>query len=818
MNWSKPLTIALLTASVALAGCESVEKKADRLYNESVELVDAGEIDRALVSLRGVFNANGQHLQARLLYADLQLQRGNLEQAYSHYLLASEQYPNEFKPRIEMSDIALRSGNWAEAERQVNEALRITPDDIRAQSIANVVTYQKGVSRDETDLISQAVDTAQAFLAATPGDDFSRQVVIDSLMRNQKLDDALTVIDAGLALSPDNRLFNQVKLGALVQKNDIPALGEQLKKMVQIFPDDTQIRSSMVRWYLATGDLDGGEQFMRDLIAQGGDKIAPRVDLIHYINNVRGYQAASAELDRLIADGKDERTFRMMKAVLIYENEDQTAGIAQMEALADGAQPSDETRKIQTTLARMLVAAGRTEQAQTLVETVLGQDSKDVEALKLTAGWMIDEDQVRDAILALRTALDQSPRDPETITLLARAYERDGNRELMAESLSLAVEASNSAPDEAIRYATYLVQNEKFLPAEDVILGALRQTPNNLRLLQMIGQIYVALGDWPRAEQVVQSMGNLPGDEAKLAATGLEATILQRMARTDESIDLLRNIAGDADAALSAQIAIVRTHLANGDLTSARAYMNELLATLDAEDTSPRTNGIRFMNAALLAVEGDYTTAENIYRDLATREPQEEAVWRAYAATLIRQGKIEEATALLDQALAALPENANLLWVKAGLMENAGRVEDAIVIYERIYAQNSGSTIIANNLASLLTTYRDDDESLQRAYQIARRLRGVQLPAMQDTYGWISYRLGNTSEALDYLEPAARALTENATVQYHLAKAYESSGRHEDAKLYFDRAIALWGDSSDPQLVDAKAALEQLTAPASTVE
>ena len=81
----------------------------------------------------------------------------------------------------------------------------------------------------------------------------------------------------------------------------------------------------------------------------------------------------------------------------------------------------------------------------------MAEDAGDVNALKIKANWLIDEDQVRDAVLALRTALDQAPRDPETITLLARAYERGGNRELMVESLALAVDVSNAAPDETLR-------------------------------------------------------------------------------------------------------------------------------------------------------------------------------------------------------------------------------------------------------------------------------------------------------------------------------------------------------------------------------
>jgi cellulose synthase operon protein C len=50
------------------------------------------------------------------------------------------------------------------------------------------------------------------------------------------------------------------------------------------------------------------------------------------------------------------------------------------------------------------------------VEEVLAEDATNVEALKLRAGWLIEQDRPDDAIMNLRTALDQAPRDPQIMT------------------------------------------------------------------------------------------------------------------------------------------------------------------------------------------------------------------------------------------------------------------------------------------------------------------------------------------------------------------------------------------------------------------
>lgn len=98
--------------------------------------------------------------------------------------------------------------------------------------------------------------------------------------------------------------------------------------------------------------------------------------------------------------------------------------------------------------------------------------------------------------------------------------------------------------------------------------------------------------------------------------------------------------------------------------------------------------------------------------------------------------------------------------------------------------------MVANNLASLLATYRDDPASLDRAFTIARRLRASDMPFFQDTYGWILHRRGDDIQALTYLAPAAEALPDNALVQFHLAEAQAALGRTAAARAAYLQALA----------------------------
>ncbi|MDP5359852.1 MAG: tetratricopeptide repeat protein, partial [Paracoccaceae bacterium] len=161
------------------------------------------------------------------------------------------------------------------------------------------------------------------------------------------------------------------------------------------------------------------------------------------------------------------------------------------------------------------------------------------------------------------------------------------------------------------------------------------------------------------------------------------------------------------------------------------------------------------------------------------------------------QGAFGASAATVEEGLSAIPDASELLWAKASYLEQQGDIAGAIAVYGTLYARDSGSVIIANNLASLLISFSDDTESLARAETIARRLNGTDIPAFQDTYGYIQFRRGNLQEALAYLEPAAAGLPNDPVVQFHLGEVYAALDRPSEAlgKLRVARDIAQsWGN------------------------
>ncbi|WP_095587763.1 tetratricopeptide repeat protein [Actibacterium ureilyticum] len=800
------MRIGILSVGLSvLAACDSAEDRAEKHFEKGMELLQAGDTDRALVEFRNVFKLNGAHAEARKAYARAVQERGQLREAFGQYLRLVEQYPDDLEGRRALAELGIRIQNWAEVERHGAKAIELAPDDPRVQVIAAAMEYRRALQDDDGAARRAALADAIALKAALPDSQINQSIIIDGYLRDRDFTNALAEVDAAIAGNPDELPLYRARLQILEQMQDRAGIESQLRQMVERFPDDTPTKSLLIRYLISLGDLDSAESFLRAEFEEGVANDPARITLIQFLLGTRTRDAARAQLDAFIAEGTNTDRFRTMRATMDFEDGQREAAIAALDDILSNAPESDQKRDFKVIQAQFLLSTGNEVGARKLVEEVLQADPTMVAALKLRANWLIDEDKADEAINVLRTALDQSPDDPTVMTLMARAHQRNGNHELSGEMLSLAVEASNNAPEESLRYAAYLLSDNKPMPAESILVQALRLAPDDPQILSQLGRIYVQIEDWGRAQQIETTLRRIGTDQTVAEADGLKVALLNAQERTDDAIALLESLATENTGHIGAQVTVVRSLLLRGDTTEARQFLNGLLADQPDEPL------YRFLDAAIMVANGDVDGAEGQYRALLDEEPKRERVWMELIRLLAANQREDEAEAALDEALQHLPEGRDLLWTRASQLERDGDTDAAIEIYERLYAQNSSTSIVANNLASLLVTTRQDDESLARAYTVARRLRDTEFPPFQDTYGWISYRRGDFNEAVRHLEPAARGLPRDALVQYHLGMAYLAVNRRAEALTQLQHTLELAGDDPRPQFQTARDEVERLS-------
>lgn len=810
---SRLASFLLVASLIFLVACDSVEERADAHYESALEFLKEGDIPRATVEFRNVFKLVPNHREARTELANALIKDGREQDAYPEFLRLVEYYPDDFDARVVLARLAFLGRSWEEFDRHSAEVLRLAPDAPETAPIALAAAYRDAFQNDETAKRSGIIVQAEELLEELQEDEILTRLLIDGYSLDQRYSEALGLIDTLLADNPEGSDLYSQKLAILGQIGATKAIEETLLTMVERFPDNNDVKSTLIRFYLSRDQVDDAEIFLRSIASPADEDPALWLSLIQFLERLRGTDAALVAIEEGIAQSPSPETFRAMRAGLTFLQGETDAAIAEMETLiADMSEDSENLNDLKMNLARMYMTVNNEIGARRLTEEVLADSPINGPALKMQAAWAINADNTDQAIEQLRLAIDTDPNDSQAMTMMAQAYTRTGQQNLVEDFLALAVDASNNAPEETIRYARVLLDDQRYLPAEDLLLKALSFAPQNFDLLSLLGNLYVAKKDTGRLRQVLDALETTDVPNAQATINRFTAALREIENGSEAAAAFIEELAANSEE-LGPQMTLLQLRLATGETESAIGIAEELVKK------NPDNPLPKFALAAAKVANGDIEAGIEEYRALVEENPTRPRVWLQLAGALRLAGEAGEAIQALEDGLAANPADTTLLWTQASILELRGRYDEAIGIYEQLYETNSGSTVIANNLASLLSVYRNDAESLDRAWTVARRLRGTDNPAMQDTYGWLLHQRGDAEEALAYLESAAAGLPNDPIVQFHLGEVYNALGQNDNALTQYTKASTLAGPlDKRAQIEKARKVIEEGLAPAPVEE
>lgn len=186
MPMRKLLVSTVLAASLmTLAACNSSEERAEKYYESGMAYLQQGDVDRALVEFRNVFQLNGEHKEARRAYARAERDRGRLRKSFAQYLRLVEQYPDDLEAHQALAEMAVANGDWEVAQRYGGEAVKLQPDNRTLQAIKAAADYGKAAQDDDTAGVVDAMKRVKALREQEPKNILLRRVIIDDLLRAQ---------------------------------------------------------------------------------------------------------------------------------------------------------------------------------------------------------------------------------------------------------------------------------------------------------------------------------------------------------------------------------------------------------------------------------------------------------------------------------------------------------------------------------------------------------------------------------------------------------------------------------------------------------
>lgn len=301
-------------------------------------------------------------------------------------------------------------------------------------------------------------------------------------------------------------------------------------------------------------------------------------------------------------------------------------------------------------------------------------------------------------------------------------------------------------------------------------------------LFTRVNHAWMLLGADRRAEAaaVFEELRRAGGAAAGEGIGGLTAIAIDER-RLDDARRLQEEVARDPQ-----QADTVNWHLARiaeergGAVESARHYER---ITSGARAVPAQLRAFRLWRA-----QGEHARAELLIDDFLAATPGETRdVVAGVANQLVDEGRGEAAVALVDRALAHLPDD-DLLTARGFLLERLDRVPEAVADLRAVLRRRPDDPVIQNALGYTLV---DRTRRLAEGHRLIERALAAKPDsfAIQDSMGWALVRLGRVDEGRSWLE-TAWARSEDPEVAAHLGEAYWLLGRHEDARRIWEESLA----------------------------
>ena len=382
-------------------------------------------------------------------------------------------------------------------------------------------------------------------------------------------------------------------------------------------------------------------------------------------------------------------------------------------------------------------------------------------------GFMeLTNNQLTQALISARNGHEADPASPFPALLAVELMERGQNaaESVVRGQLKASPPSPGASPAVAMAYARLLFDMQRNAEARVLLENLTRTQPEALEPWLLLATLQVQDKRLPAATQSLQTYMGLArqaGDER--AARGLTQAYL-----------------------LMAQIAEKQK-----DFGAASAW-------LDRIENADDIMAAQMRRASLLAHQGQMAKARALLRNHPERRPEDARLKFVAEAQLLRDFKEwQKAYDVYGEAVARFPEDNELIYDQAMMAEKFDRMD----LMERLLRQvmaakpdhHHAYNALGYSLADRNVRLTDAKQLIERAVSLAPDDAYI-----QDSLGWVEFRLGNTDRALNILR-AAYEKRPDAEIAAHLGEVLWAQGQREQALKIWREGLLLASDNETLQ-------------------
>lgn len=504
-----------------------------------------------------------------------------------------------------------------------------------------------------------------------------------------------------------------------------------------------------------SGDLDASVEYYQQAAENTEDsRVAARATYIalygkHYEQSLE----ALARWQELDPDNKDINRMYAIAHIKLHQTQEATVYVEKILANFTG---SDAEKSI--AVKRLLQKEAENADGLLILDALNKSTPGNVHMMILQARYAAQLGHYDDAIKLLDQSILLDSSLSDVYVIKSRIFEAQGKHPEAMQLLQKALEAQSENSTLRMQYARMLVEDREFDAALDQFLLLKKQNPEDAEVLISLALLHIEIRQLESATEQLQSLIKM-GAKVDIANYYL-GRISQNQDKHDEAVGYYKNVK-------------------NGNYVfEAKLRVSALLARLNQP----------------------YEAIEQLEKLVASTSAWPDKV-RAYLAigeVMRSQHRYNDAFELYSNALKQQPEDADLLYARALTAEKVDRLDVTEADLLKVLSTEPEN---ANALNALGYTLADRTGRLQEALDYIKRAAALlpDDPAILDSLGWVSYRLGMMQDALKWLNMAFTRL-EDAEIAAHYGEVLWHNNQREQAIEVWERGKA--ADEKHPVLVD----------------
>ena len=634
------------------------------------------------------------------------------------------------------------AGDYQDASLRLNYVVQVEPDNIRARELRGDIALLLG------DYASADSEFERAIELGAPFNSIALKLVEASIGQglNEEALALLESIEPGLGNEP---LARTLQAEALLAENRLPEAKQSIAEVEKIGESGARVLTTKAQIAFSLGDpAEAFNSLAQALSVAPND---PRVRLAHaeLLARSERLDEAAAELQRAAdlyreAGLGPRETLSLLGLVQVHLAQNDL-GAAQ----AVAARLVQQAPQVQSTAyfqGLVNFRQGNYDEAAAIIQPLVNASPDSIHYRALLGAIQLARGNVGQAEQQFLRVLAISPRDPAAAKLLAETRLRQ------------------QRPDAALD-ALLAVQDTA---AEDPQIGLLSGIATVLSGNAEQGVLYL---EQSASLDPTNELVKLQLARAYLA-TGRDA----------EATNLLTGTFGDDAHAIEASLLQLYAASRRGDIVSS----NEIAENLVADNSDdPRVLTAVAINYQL---NGTRDRARELFERAAELETDTVTAQLFVAASLVQEGRQNEAENLLRQTMLQQSDNAQAMAGLAQLLADRGAIDEAAELFSRA-AEHSDSVIPRLALAKMLLREGSISEAKQQL-----DLAAVAAPNNAEVIalnGIVALAEGRAAASVALLEQASELLPDRLGVSLALARARLANGQAEAARATLLRVLEL---------------------------